>query len=715
MLRNSPCIHVVAISMPALMVLIHAKTQANCVGTDDCVVAGEAIDGASLLQTDKLRRGGMLTRATTSSTSHAYVPGTPGAAWSQEEVFIVKAKLWRMFFAGGNYDLMNKLHPNGHDFWAWADFLRPAPKMLRLGFHDCLRYADGSGGCDGCLNWDGMGERYDDVTNTYSIDPNNTLNGNNGLTAVVQLLEAVYRDPGFPERTPRLAESLWSSGKSRADLWAFATIVAVEHGIEINNGVCRDKDYEKRYHGAGPLDFNSGVHCHHLQGSSECFVNLTRPMAFKTGRRDCVTEATEGYKTSKVEVHPEAEGSGRSTAVFFKEQFGFTGRETVAVMGAHTMGRLHYHTSLFRYVWVKDGGMMFNNQYYRNLVGKRDFRFKGDNCRQVGDAWGQKPKARWLPHVRGDTTAGGPVHWIQEKLICPEKCGTKRAWKNDCCTTGVPEGGLCRPNCQQWTFASGLDEMALPSEIGLYLDFEVDKDKIPYGCPNLTDFNLENWKSKGYGYTWSGKKGVKGEPGCGKQMLESPIGSTPLFEIMEEYADHQDNWIRDFVPALEKMLANGYTAGDLTDGPDHWSDVVCPEQDSQESAHRFWACYSQASLSKPLLIRSVLDGRVLRINAGTGKSEMWTRQSAGDEAQLWRRTSFGNHIVNVASGRLLSLWGRGSWTFSLVKPKVLVSEDGFALDRGWSQEDGAGVTVWRAHGAVNQQWEFVLVEEGSES
>ena len=31
-----------------------------------------------------------------------------------------------------------------------------APKAVRLGFHDCLKYADGTGGCDGCLNWTGM-------------------------------------------------------------------------------------------------------------------------------------------------------------------------------------------------------------------------------------------------------------------------------------------------------------------------------------------------------------------------------------------------------------------------------------------------------------------------------------------------------------------------------------------------------------------------------
>ena len=40
----------------------------------------------------------------------------------------------------------------------WMD-VPNAAKMLRLGFHDCLKYKDGTGGCDGCLNWEGVGHR----------------------------------------------------------------------------------------------------------------------------------------------------------------------------------------------------------------------------------------------------------------------------------------------------------------------------------------------------------------------------------------------------------------------------------------------------------------------------------------------------------------------------------------------------------------------------
>ena len=40
--------------------------------------------------------------------------------------------------------------------------------------------------------------------------------------------------------------------------------------------------------------------------------------------------------------------------------------------------------------------------------------------------------------------------------------------------------------------------------------------------------------------------------------LEYPEGSTPLYQIFEEYAADNQKWVDDFIPALEKMLANGY-------------------------------------------------------------------------------------------------------------------------------------------------------------
>ena len=70
-----------------------------------------------------------------------YVPGTPGGPWSQEELLAVRAKLWRLYTNDYVYklgDLFDKFGLpaplNNQDL---AFF--PA-KVLRLSFHDCIRY-----------------------------------------------------------------------------------------------------------------------------------------------------------------------------------------------------------------------------------------------------------------------------------------------------------------------------------------------------------------------------------------------------------------------------------------------------------------------------------------------------------------------------------------------------------------------------------------------
>ena len=48
---------------------------------------------------------------------------------------------------------------------------------------------------------------------------------------------------------------------------------------------------------------------------------------------------------------------------------------------------------------------------------------------------------------------------------------------------------------EQMNFIFGRDEMAINADIGLYLDFNVTEDGIPYGCGNLENFSPDgpNW------------------------------------------------------------------------------------------------------------------------------------------------------------------------------------------------------------------------------
>ena len=135
------------------------------------------------------------------SVQGVYVPGTPGAPWSQDEVIAVKAKL-RMSFA---------------KYWAMPSQANTAlgttdpgdngggynaAKVVRLAFHDCVKYTDGSGGCDGCLNWKGMGTRFDDSPgkNKYT---DVKFTDNNGLRHTVEVLEAIYTCLLYTSPSPR--------------------------------------------------------------------------------------------------------------------------------------------------------------------------------------------------------------------------------------------------------------------------------------------------------------------------------------------------------------------------------------------------------------------------------------------------------------------------------------------------------------------------------
>ena len=55
------------------------------------------------------------------------------------------------------------------------------------------------------------------------------------------------------------------------------------------------------------------------------------------------------------------------TVDFFRKHFDFSGRETVAIMGAHSFGRFHMDESLFPYVWTAYGETAFNHDYYRYI------------------------------------------------------------------------------------------------------------------------------------------------------------------------------------------------------------------------------------------------------------------------------------------------------------------------------------------------------------
>ena len=511
---------------------------------------------------------------------------------------------------------LNELYPPS------AEDVPKTPKFIRLGFHDCLKYADGTGGCDGCLNWHNMGHRFPPTAeqreNTFQFDVVDKSD-NNGLRLTVEVLEQIYIDKDFPEKMgPSMEVSLRDSGKSRADLWAFAAIVAVEYGIETNNMVCN-----------GTFKNNPSAQCNQELGEPNCEVKMPRRIKFKTGRRDCTEFGDKGYIATKEESHPSLVGNGRMTADFFQKDFGLNGQEIVALFGAHTMGEFHPEIGLFKYTWTTAATESFNNHYFKNIVREDRYAFTDmtGKCYRSGLQDNVKPKTRWLARVRWETKNGGPVHWIHENYRCPNCVTDKREmdlYKDTCCKNIAPgyqcsldskEGGMendpdVNDGCEMWNFNFGIDEMALSAEIGLYFDFEVTEDGIPYGCPGMNRFNSTWWtdpnkkrkhefykiqalvqliicddldaRFKGTTYLKEGtnpddpKNWHEGDPDCPMNTMKVPAGKgKQIYKYFEDYAKNQNLWINDFIAVYEKMLQNGFKNSELIDGPNQYDGVFC--------------------------------------------------------------------------------------------------------------------------------------------
>ena len=61
-------------------------------------------------------------------------------------------------------------------------------------------FSDGSGGCDGCLNWKGVGATTPNpnkAEDEYAFDPVNATD-NNGLQTLVEKLELIYTTIDWP-------------------------------------------------------------------------------------------------------------------------------------------------------------------------------------------------------------------------------------------------------------------------------------------------------------------------------------------------------------------------------------------------------------------------------------------------------------------------------------------------------------------------------------
>lgn len=430
--------------------------------------------------------------------------------------------------------------------------------------------------------------------------PNSDKTDNAGLELTADMLEEIYTNKDFPKSALPLKVSLADSGKSRADLWSLASAIGVEMGIERNNRAC---DGER-------VGESGRFNCPHLrEGEPECRIEWPEPLKFYTGRSDCESSfpGFKGYETTREESHPNPVGTGQMTADFFKKDFGLTARQSAALLlGAHSIGSFNFEISQFRYDWTKNNKKLMNNQLFRNIVMKPQYYVACDKPNPyVGDYLGQPAATRWRVIGFECQQGGGPYHWFHQyyrvpasnpcsgvtkenkkftrtpELAFPEYIPLRYSDKGvedfddralvsmraepdtpEGCCDDLPDGHTCQESCQ-YMIKNG--ETALGADMGFYFNFTVDPETgKPGGCDGLT-FNQHN-KSP--------------TVNCGLNHY-APEGE-PLHQIVEDFADHQDTWIQDFITAFDMMSRNGNT--DLVDGPTSWFRAPC------RLDKRTWVC-----------------------------------------------------------------------------------------------------------------------------
>jgi len=560
--------------------------------------------------------------------SSKYVAGTPGAAWTEEEALIVMGKLHRVFTAqqkvyeelesiNGKIDCHTGFAPESGEGFAEecdgqdgretgepaGESLPDAAKFVRLGFHDCFKYKDGSGGCDGCLRFYDMFHKYNDLASgdKRQMRRGDPVSGtNNGLYLAADVLDLIYTKPDFPGNTHPLPESLEASGKSRADLWAFAALVATDYAMMENNHGCTQNEP-----------------CNHLYNELgiECEINVGRNLVFTTGRMDCAEESKatpesdgyvhtqpfelakghkyRNYETTKDEDTPNPSGNSSMITDYMARVFGFSKKETVAIMGAHSLGEMHGINGLWKYTWQWQQTKFLNNNYYRMLVSKPSYFMMCEKdwgsprlpFRRAGGPNGRPAKTGWFVRPIRKSVSGGPYEWFHWYNRCPlcykrrgggwvsdEPRGDESYQSNKCCECNEQEPEDVDPAC--WTEDTKVtkDECMLPTDMAMYISFDSDpKTGFPSGCPGMSPpeswnhDNIVNVAKNG----WQAGVPVEfysTEPLCPKTQLNDGKGTKSMSELVEEYADNQNGWAKDFYDAWEKMLSNGYA--ELTPGPD---------------------------------------------------------------------------------------------------------------------------------------------------
>jgi len=606
----------------------------------------------------------------------------PGAPWTEDEVLIVMAKIHAMISHQQELRKFFKLEDTfecyasapdstGHDFKivpcdhyeSFSGFqgrgVAPTyPMLLRLGFHGCFRREDGTGGCNGCMNFRRMFVRWGLRNQAVfhggknpDTRPEDAGHSNGNMAMLGDFLELIYADKEFPPYAPAMEKSLKEGCKSRADLWALASIVGAMWGMENANKACAtgnslysvmevpfpcqmkykpftfstgrsdcagaeipepwkcdescepegdelEEELGKGKKGAKGAGKKGGGRGYDDGTGDQIRIGKgrgTEDLGIREECKGCVwnlppkdgSHRPRAYETTIAERSPNPNFNGKMVADYFAEDFKFTKMETIAILGAHSLGEFHGEVSGgFRYEWTHKQGDQLNNVYYRLLAALPGKHFERNSCMgttlehamATGSVSNAFARTGWKMDRPNNNVGGGHFQYFHQYERCPTcKDGVlvdrhKDTYQGSrCCELCAKATSATRINSptgleKAWEYAiegltdaekveftklmclrnSSVHETAISSDMGLMWQFEIGPGGKPVGCAGLPDEYLaSNWIE------------------CPKNGLMDDASGLKMHEIVELYANDQNRWANDFVTAVEKMLSNGASEGGL--------------------------------------------------------------------------------------------------------------------------------------------------------
>jgi len=221
---------------------------------------------------------------------------------------------------------------------------------------------------------------------------------------------------------------------------------------------------------------------------------------------------------------PEPPHSCSAVETTFVKNMGMSWTETAALMGVHSLGRAHTHFSGFDGWWSdSDNSRKFNNNYYVSLLAKG-----------------------WMP----ETTSAGKPQWRRSDVGADEEThGKEMMLDTDMClaftqdVAGNVELKAAEHNCCGW-----LDPRQIQNGYTRYNNGEFCGDTgnaIPGGGGGAQRARC-----------CVPEPGFRGRvEDCGDPR--QPNG--PAFTAVRNYANDENRWLRDFVPAWRKATENGFS------------------------------------------------------------------------------------------------------------------------------------------------------------